>query len=488
MKVYIIILTIFMLGFTSCNDWLDITPTDTVVEEQLFAEGDGFRNVLNGVYKQMATSSLYGRELSWGMLDVLGQLYHSRAFSTNVTYGILLSSYNYEHKDAKSLIEQIWSLSYNSIANSNSILAKIDGTDSTSFRSLNNEKMLIKGEALALRAFLHFDMLRLFAPNPKKGDQTAYIPYFREYPSTFEPNLPTKDVLELAIQDLEEARTLVAPHDTLEWKNMLGYDYRIGTRGKDSKLNPDLFFRHRGFRMNYLAICAVLARVYNYYGVFDESYYQKAYDIADHVMSMKSGYYKLVDFTDYYYLEGNRKATEEVIFCLSNQKLLSDYEALTAETSYNFYLRSDLFDDNGDERQGSLTSPSGSYRVCVKNILPSGSSYDYEFCKDMLPLFRLSELYYIQAEVLARQGKISEAVKKIDVVRGERNCQTGNLGIQQKINDWDSFAAEMVKEAARDFMQEGQVFFYYKRFNILPKSGMKETDMTLPKPDNEVIF
>ena len=69
MKVSIIISTIFILALTSCNSWLDVTPQDTVDEDVLFSTGDGYRNVLNGVYKQMATPSMYGKELSWGMLD-----------------------------------------------------------------------------------------------------------------------------------------------------------------------------------------------------------------------------------------------------------------------------------------------------------------------------------------------------------------------------------------------------------------------------------
>lgn len=489
MKTYLIAL-ILCIGLMSCNNWLDITPSDTVVEEELFATGDGYRNVLNGVYKQMAGSSLYGKELSWGMLDVMGQLYHSSAFNSRNVYGMLASSYNYENKEVKPLIEQAWSLAYNSIANCNSILGRIDQTDSTFFRELNNEKMLIKGEALALRAFLHFDMLRLFAPNPKAGDSELRIPYFKNYPSTFEPDRTSKEVLELVIQDLEEARSLVAPHDTLAWRNMLYSLYRISNTNTDPSMHPDLFFRHRGYRMNYLAVCAMLARVYTYYGVYDNTYYQKAYDIAEHVIGQKiDNYTKLVDFVRYYYLEDNRKATDEIIFCLSNQKLQDDYETLTATGNYDFYLRNDLFDDTGDARKMYLTAKSGSYQVCTKNIKAGEETTESRNCKDILPMIRLSELYYIQAEVLARKGQWTQAAQKIDVVRNIRNCQTGPSGEMEKnIKDWNSFASAVVMEAARDFMQEGQVFFYYKHLNLLPKAGMKEADMTFPKPDNEMIF
>lgn len=493
MKVIIITLTIFILAFTSCNSWLDVTPQDIVEEDVLFSTGDGYRNVLNGVYKQMATPSLYGKELSWGTLDIIGQLYHQRAFGSGTTYR-RVSEYKYEDKAVKPLIQEIWSLAYNSIANCNSILSKIDDTDSTLFRSSNNEKMLIKGEALALRAFLHFDMLRLFAPAPNPQDQKTYIPYFKTYPSTFEADRPVKEILELAIKDLEAARNLVAPHDTIAWRIMLRTDYRIFFEGSNSSLNQDLFFQSRGFRMNYLAICALLARVYNYMGEFDANYYQKSYDIAEHVIKFvlkpESSSEKNLFFTPYYYAEENKKLYHGVIFCLSNQKLLEDYQSLTSDSNHPFYLKaaSQMFDDNADIRQTDLTKARGSYLVCTKNIPPDGQPGQFSACKDMLPMIRLSELYYIQAEYLCRKGDIPGAIEKIDVVREARNCQTGILGqMYQKIKNFDSFKTEMVKEAARDFMQEGQVFFYYKRFKLFPKTGMTETNMVLPKPDNELI-
>ena len=490
MKVLFIILSMSFLMFTSCNSWLDVNPQDIVDEEDLFKTGDGFRNVLNGVYKQMASSALYGQELSWGTLDILGQLYHVRAFGTGTAYQSM-AAYKYGNDKVKTIIQEIWSKSFNSIANCNSILAVIDREDSTKFKGYNNEKMLIKGEALALRAFLHFDMLRLFAPNPNSRDAKAYIPYFKVYPSVYEPDRPSKEILELAIKDLEEARTLVAPHDTIAWRMMLQTTYRIKYTTTNPAINQDLFFQNRGFRMNYLAICSLLARVYNYYGEYDPSYFDKAYDMANHVINfnLTDGGTKL-KFTPYYYVEDNKKMYDEVIFCLSNQKLVESYEALTSDYKYPFYLKtaSLLFDDNSDIRQECLTEVVGSYLICTKNIPPAGQGGSYSYCQDMLPMIRLSELYYLQAECLCRKGNVEEAVEKMDVVRKARNCQTGTKGVMyQNIRDWNSFKTEMVKEAARDFMQEGQTFFYYKRFELLPKNGMSVESMTFPKPDNELI-
>ena len=91
-KIILAVLLPFMLG--SCEQWLDVAPDDQVNEETLFATGDGYRNALNGVYRDMATSQMYGRELTWGFVDVMGWVYDPLTIyydcSTHDYYDVLL--------------------------------------------------------------------------------------------------------------------------------------------------------------------------------------------------------------------------------------------------------------------------------------------------------------------------------------------------------------------------------------------------------------
>lgn len=61
-------------------------PQDTTEDDQLFETGEGFRNALNGVYRQMAGSSMYGKELTWGALDAWRQSYILHSTGTNEYY------------------------------------------------------------------------------------------------------------------------------------------------------------------------------------------------------------------------------------------------------------------------------------------------------------------------------------------------------------------------------------------------------------------
>ena len=67
-KIYFNIISLMMaaISFSSCSDWLDINPSDEIKEEFLFNNGDGFQTALNGIYRQMASFSLYGSNLMFG--------------------------------------------------------------------------------------------------------------------------------------------------------------------------------------------------------------------------------------------------------------------------------------------------------------------------------------------------------------------------------------------------------------------------------------
>ena len=86
------------------------------------------------------------------------------------------------------MLESVWSKGYNVIANCNKLISEAEAKDSTAFREGALERNLIIGEAKALRAMMHFDILRLFAPSVESGDGSKRIPYFTVYPSKYEPD------------------------------------------------------------------------------------------------------------------------------------------------------------------------------------------------------------------------------------------------------------------------------------------------------------
>ena len=52
------------LSVSSCKKWVDVEAPLQVNENKLFSDEQGFKDVLNGVYLNMGTRALYGRDLS----------------------------------------------------------------------------------------------------------------------------------------------------------------------------------------------------------------------------------------------------------------------------------------------------------------------------------------------------------------------------------------------------------------------------------------
>ncbi|MFR7810217.1 MAG: RagB/SusD family nutrient uptake outer membrane protein [Butyricimonas faecihominis] len=74
---------------------------------------------------------------------------------------------------------------------------------------------LVEGEALALRAFLHFDLLRGFAPSYKMGANDPGIPYVKEATNQVVMRSTVAATLDLILGDLKKAQELLRPVDPI---------------------------------------------------------------------------------------------------------------------------------------------------------------------------------------------------------------------------------------------------------------------------------
>ncbi len=481
-KYLFLMLVVFM---SSCTSWLDVMPKDIVDEEDLLKSYLGYRNALNGVYKQMGSTGMYGKELSWGFVDVLAQSYYGGTGyigQYNDYYEVM--DFKYTGDKVKAYIETIWTQTYNAIANCNNIIERIQTADTSMFPLGMYEKNLILGEAIGLRAFLHFDMLRLFAPAPVADDNKLYIPYFDKFPSYGENNCTVTEMLDYITADLKVAKDLVASYDTLTPENALRLTKDGGNFILTGNYNPDdVFYAFRGYRMNYPAIVSIMARVYNYAGKHDE-----AFAAVNEVLNLRTMYgSEYFHFTPDADVSADRKMRMDLIFAVASKKLLDNYLPYSTQSGggsgdarlvlKDWYT---LFDDAADYRKTKLSvAVNGSSRYFMSNRNIQINTEENDVC----PLIRLSELYYILAEYYMSKENWTEATNQLDIVRGGRNCTKGRLSIGDK----ESFKAELLKEVQREFATEGQRFFFYKKFNEKYSTKMTQDDFVLPLPESENI-
>lgn len=485
MKRYGYILILLFAGWltVSCEDWFDVKPENQVSSNDLYSTGSGYRMQLNGIYKGLAETSLYGKELGWGFIDVLGQYYVREKLEQNYRD---VNDRRYGVAAVESYIDGIWSNMYHVIADCNDLLEHIVDTDPLMFEYGKIEQSRIHGEALAVRAFCHFDLLRLFAPSPKADDGGAYIPYVDNSMSTINSPLTVDVVLERVIADLEKASELLLEWDSAHRSSTDEYYWiteviNDGFHPAGASEDASMFTWAPRYRMHYFATQAILARVYFYMGRTKEAY-EKAKIICD----LGWGAF---DFDSW--LNG-RKFTGDIILGFYNEKNEENY-APYATVNNPLVLRNLLAlfpgDAGMDARFVDQTKQldDGSGYVSLKNVpVEYGSGNDL---LPIIPIIRRSELHYIMCEYLCENTTTvpREAITLLQDIKDSRM----DLTYIGSITSTEQFLNVLRQDARREFIGEGQSFFYYKALNIPLYDGADNinfgSDYYLPIPDSEHV-
>ena len=244
--------------------------------------------------------------------------------------------------------------------------------------------------------------------------------------------------------------------------------------------SSDVFFAYRGYRMNYYAIVATLARVYYWEGEYEQAY-KEAKEVVEATYPYGSKPESCFNFVEYSSLGTNLKDYNSIIMCFFNKTLQEDYILyITRGNQTLFILDSDnIFADNKEQDRRFLLQ-TGSYNSNAYSL-----KYDIKLGQDgsdMVPGIRLSEMYYIMGEYFARKGEYSQAGKMLDEVRYARGILTTNM--ENSIGSLEGFHTELLKDMRKEFVGEGQMFFQYKRMD---KKPVDNAIFVFDKPDNEDI-
>ena len=452
---------------TSCNDWLEVKPKTEEEADKLFSTLDGFKSALAGVYIGMSQTELYGREMTFGMVGVLGQEWGSGSDlgNQNSAYSYLLN-YNYEQVVSKALIDAVWNKMYEGIANVNTLIQYSD----LKREVLGDYYGVVRGEALALRAYMHFDLLRLFAPYDFSAEAKVAIPYVLEAKPAIAPQLTPTKFVEYALKDVEAALELLKSDPILTGEDVSGVD--------------NGYLANRNFHLNYYAVLGLKARICLY-----AKDVTAAYGAANEVIlaQQQKGLFPWVKTADITTTEANlrdRTFSSEHLFAFNTTKLEEYIKGYFREASLPLMERlmpGELYEAD-DYRTALYETYSGFANVLTKfwqmdKAYVQGQGYVTPK-RNRMPAIRIAEMYYIAAEAL-KESNIGEALEMLNTLRVHR-------GLMKLENlDKDQLQEELGREYYREFIGEGQVFFYHKRMNTSIIATANAV-YVLPMPDDEI--
>lgn len=464
--------------FASCDSWLEVKPYDQIAEGELQKSEEGYQKMLNGIYIDLNSDALYGQTLSVEMIEVMGGAY--TIGTDNSVWGNYkdLSSYQYNTEYWRNRLDQTWNKAYALILNCNKILETIDGNKNL---FTDGSYYIIKGEALALRAMLHFDMLRLFGPVYSKDSDKKAIPYYTKQTNSPEPILTAQEVMEKITTDYEDALNYLA-NDPVKTE---------GTMMSNTEDGSSNFLRYRALRLNYYAVEALMARAYLYMGNKTEAF-KYATDV------IKTADQNIFPFVDKNLVIGSpadpdRIFSSEVLFALTNTSRgtihknffdpsrLPNYvfrmdDSMMSNLVYGGAATTGGYQDDYRYRACWMATGSNRYFYKYSDMVANGSIQN-----TMIPMVRLGEMFLIAAE--SQSGDLKAGVQYVNALR--RNRGVANL---------TTLTPDLLKyEYIRELYGEGQLFFLYKRLNsdiitsATSSKNPKASDLifVVPLPDTE---
>ena len=476
-RIFTYLTAVSLLVMTSCDGWLGVKPYDKISQDELLSTEAGFIKLLNGIYIELNSDVLYGGALTVEMVEMMGGAYVIG--TDNAMWGNFsdLASYKYGTEYWRARMNETWNKAYSLILNCNLLLENLE---STNVKFTGDNYKVIKGEALALRAMLHFDMLRLFGPVYSRNPQLESIPYYKRYSVTPNAILPASEVAAEITNDLLEARILLS-NDPVR---------TLGTRMDAPSDGSSTFMYYRNLRLNYYAVTALLARSGLYFGDKTSAYKYSTEIIEDAAT--------VFPFVDKSLVTGSpddpdRIFSSEVIFALTHSqrnKLFKNYFDPSRIPNYVFRMDNELM-SNIVFGGGALTGGNqDDYRYRVNWVSTGANRYFYKYSdmvdsgnirNTMIPMIRLGEMYLIAAE--SRSEDIGAGVVYVNTLRSNRGV--ANL---------QALTAETLQyEYIRELYGEGQLFFMYKRmftpvlFSSKASKNPQPSDaiFTVPLPDTE---
>lgn len=499
-KIILIFALICSLGIaSSCTKWLDVQPKTEIKSDVMFESEQGLQDALIGCYLLMSKNSLYGAELSITLIECLAQQYEHYYTSTSYVYS-QASLYNYTLSSVQTKIDNIYAGLYNVIANVNNVIDNIDALEGSISPT---SYAMTKGEAYALRAFLHFDLARLYS----YGNLTERPGYMSEeclvYRTTFDkvvtPRLTVEEYFENINSDLDLAIDLLSKYDP---------DSNAGARPDDYEepSTSDLFFINRDYRLNHNAALAIKMRVLMW--LDSQNNKTEVLTLAEYLMS-NGGLSWISDSNINSTYDYNRDlvfSTEQLFGIEIADRFdnyVTPYFKLTVSDNlninYNSMYRSttrldaifEITEDIGvsDYRYTRHYTYGDKNQIIKYWLYYNASDNTGAYCL-VQPLIRTPEIYYTAIECLINKGdaaSLEQAVTYLNTVRTCRGISAANN--LSKTLSAGEIALELEKEWKKEMMGDGQMFFYYKRLGLTSINyyslGMTDTQYVLPIPSSE---
>lgn len=443
---YLVVLLLIAGISSGCDEFLSPSvdqnkPTETAVQNVSDLEA-----VIYGAYDDLNEVELYGREFY-----VSGDVMSDNAFS-NGNSGRFIDQDGFQFTVNSGYVSDVWEFFYQAIADANlGIHADLE---------TSTEVDHFKGQAYAVRAFSHFNLLLAFGQQyVDGGDQGNGIPYMLEYKTADEAEeedfIPGRDAIDDVWANIES--------DLDEAVNRLDPESQVATE------------------LDYWAARALQTRYYLYTEQYDQ-----VVSIAEEIID--SGEFEITtagNLVDTWESGEGPQSLFELAFTTTDRFGTDNIARIYRPSNYgDVEVSDDLYDahQEDDVRLDLYESDDGIHRMMSK--------YSDELGSDNVRLIRYAEVVLNYAEALAQgaggQMTAEQALAMLTDNRYEDGSPYSTIDVE---NVWHERRLELAMEGHRlyDLLRTG-------RDIPVGDSGSYRTEVipygsylgALPVPDSEV--
>lgn len=430
----------------SCDSFVEVElPSSQLTSVTVFEEYATANAAITDIYSKLRDKGLLtgngaGINVALGAYADELEFYGGTSGGTNFFFNNTVLA-------ADSTIQGWWSDSYNQIYAANAVYEGV----SAATKLTQSQKDQLMGEALFVRALVHFYLVNIFGDIP-------YITTTNYLQNQAVNRKPVNQVYASIINDLKSAQTLL----------------------------PKEYFGGLRVRPNQFVATALLARVYLYNGNFD---------VASNATT------QIINETATFALDPNLDNT----FLKESQstiwQLMPQVEGRNTDEGATFIfnsgppafvaLRNDLVNsfEAGDLRKShwikevSNGSDNWYHAYKYKEQTITATTLEYAIA------FRLSEQYLIRAEAKAQLNDLTGAIQDLNTIRNG-----AGLGATTATTQADLLNAIFQERKFELFTESGHRFFDLKRKGELNnalagiKPGWNTTDAVLPIPESELLL
>lgn len=451
-KKYIYLLPLLlMIGSTSCNDFLDVAPDSRV---ELDSE-EKMNQLLLGSYPNNSPLSLV--EYLSDNVD------HKTVTSLSSAYVWQDEAYAWadiEDESSNDSPKDFWEAAYSSIAAANLVLEAIDELGNTPAYDA------VKGEALMLRAFNHFQLVNLYGRHYNEATAAT----------------------DLGVVYMEEPETDLNPH--YERNTVADVYSRIERDILEAlPLINDEIYTYPTYRFNVQASLAFAVRFYLYYGQYDKviTYASQALGSKpESIMRDKYGFKSLTRDVSLFAQEFtsiNISANFLVLTPVSSAKLF-----FTNYTTGKIYQHAAFISQNETIRG---PGPWGTYNATTPytfNIHPSiYTSSNYTVNPVIYGAFRVTNTttntgVYYAADVTFWTEETLLSRAEAYIVQGEFDKATADLALWMEYQIDPSIDVTLTRDLINEYYHNLE---YFKPDAPTPKKALNPLNFTISSEEQE---